>query len=132
MKHWIFYGAWWAIGILFCVTAVVMLQRRLAYERNFVRLDGRLESYIEFPQDRGILRNPQFTFRSSAGEKISFRSDLGHVWLEYTTGERVIILHDPQSGRAAIAGFAEFYFPVIVTAMFGVGMLVGAAAPLLF
>jgi hypothetical protein len=123
-KNWIY----WILVVLFgaslCIVAVSMLSIRLSYERNFQKLDGKLVGIDEYPTDRGFWRSPRFKFRSRSGDMIEFKSDLGHVWLNYSVLDEVTVLHDSNSKKTVMAGFEELYMPVILLLLAGIVVLV--------
>jgi hypothetical protein len=55
---------------------------------------------------------------------IEFKSDLGHVWLNYSVLDEVTVLHDSNSKKTVMAGFEELYMPVILLLLAGIVVLV--------
>ena len=73
----------------------------------------------------GVYLFPTFVFRTAEGQEVSFTSKNGSTGTEYTEGQMVPILYDPQNpAKATVNSFADVWLAPAILSLFVLGFLI--------
>ncbi|MGQ0657944.1 MAG: DUF3592 domain-containing protein [Chromatiales bacterium] len=126
-------GIFALIGAAMLVLAGRQLAKRRAFLRGSTTAPGKIVAVIEVPQGIEVSYFPKVAFRTAAGRKVTFQSEVGGSGSHRRIGEKVTVRYLPdQPHRAEIDSFLSLWLPTLVfsvlggaLALVGLGILFG-------